>query len=104
VEGPGEGLANILANRRIAWDVLRREGPCAPANSSALMNSLSQGLGDCSEQHSSTILSGLAAFVVCGAFAQHWVYQRAEGVPPCIVKPGGVSRLPPLQFPRLFNA
>jgi hypothetical protein len=28
------------------------------------MNSLSQGLDDCSEQHSSTVLPGLAAFVL----------------------------------------
>ena len=43
------------------------------------MNSLSQGLGDCSEQHSNTILPGLAAFVVCGAFALHWGVPESRG-------------------------
>ena len=65
MEGPGGGLANILANRKGSLRCPETRGPKRSA--SALIKSLSQGLGDCSEQHSSTILLELAAFVVCAS-------------------------------------
>ena len=85
VEGPGEELASILTNKRVAQDVLRRgaQALLPRPQASALMNSLSQGLGDCSQQHSKRGVAqvGRICFLwnVCAALG----VPESRGFPPC---------------------